>query len=105
MNNEVTDLLAALRDGTMTTEEVAEKFKQRAWPRRQRPEPASYLEMASQEMRDPEPYVPGSYDDVAAAYHRGELSDEQYAVLIEAIAESKRSEDARRADGDEIPKG
>jgi|ERR1700683_1548436 hypothetical protein len=102
MSNEVTDLLAALRDGTMTIDEVAQKFKERAWPRRQRPEPGSYLEMASQELEDPEPYVPGSYDDVAAAYHRGELSDQQYTVLIEAIAESKRSEDARRTEGEGI---
>src|ERR1700761_9326457 len=101
MSNEVADLLAALRDGVMTTEEVAKSFRERDWPRRQQPEPGSYLEMASHEMRDPEPYVEGSYDDVAAAYHRGELSDQQYSVLIEAIAQSKRAQDARRTASDE----
>ncbi|HUC55901.1 MAG TPA: hypothetical protein VMA95_00760 [Streptosporangiaceae bacterium] len=100
MTNEVADLLAALHDGSMTTEEVAERFRERAWPRRQRPEPQNYKEMASQEMQDPDPYVSGSYDDVAAAYHRGELSDEQYSTLIEAIATSKQIEDDRHADGE-----
>src|SRR5580692_2420265 len=99
MSNEVADLLAALRNGTMTTAEVAKRFSERTWPRQQQSEPGSYLEMASREMQDPEPYVSGSYDDVAAAYHRSELSDEQYAVLIEPIAQSKRTEDSRIADG------
>jgi hypothetical protein len=51
--------------------------------------------MAKSEMQDPDPYVPGSSDDVAAAYHRGQLTDDQYAVLISAIAESKSAEDKR----------
>jgi hypothetical protein len=95
MSNEVTDLLDALHEGTMTIDEVAQRFRDRTWPRRQQPEPASYYEMAADEMRDPDLYVPGSYDDVAAAYHRGDLSDEQYAILINAISESKQADDAQ----------
>jgi hypothetical protein len=94
MRNEVTDLLEALNDGALTLEEVAQRFRERAWPRRRRARPTTYLELAAAELEDPDPYIPGSYDDVAAAYHRGQLSDDQYAVLIEAIAESKRAEDA-----------
>ena len=94
MTNEVTDLLEALHDGTMTVEEVARRFRERTWPRRRRTPPTSYMEMAAAELQDPDPYIPGSYDDVAAAYHRGRLTDDQYGVLVEAIAESKRAEDA-----------
>lgn len=96
MRNEVTELLDALHEGAMSVDEVARRFRQRTWPRRLTSEPNSYLEMAAAEMQDPEPYVPGSYDDVAAAYHSGRLSDADYAVLVEAIADSKRADDARR---------
>jgi len=98
MRNEVTDLLDALYDGTMTVDEVATRFRQRVWPRRQIAEPGSYLDMAAAEQQDPESYVAGSYDDVAAAYHRGRLSDDDYSILIEAIAESKRAADAGQHD-------
>jgi hypothetical protein len=37
--------------------------------------------------------VPGSFDDVLAAYDRGDLSRTQYRVLAEAAAESLRAED------------
>jgi hypothetical protein len=94
MSNEVSDLLDALYRGDITLDEVARKFRERRWPRRRRPEPASYLELAARELEDPDPYIPGSYDDVAAAYHIGHLTDTQYDVLTDAIAESKRAEDA-----------
>jgi hypothetical protein len=93
--SEVTDLIGALRDGSMNLEEVALRFRERSWPRRRKPAPASYLEMAAAAQQDPEPYVPGSFDDVAAAYHRGDLSDDDYEVLARAMAESKRAEDQR----------
>jgi hypothetical protein len=90
MANEVSDLLSGLHEGRISLDEVARRFRERHWPRRQPREPS---EMAAAELEDPDPYVPGSYDDVAAAYHRGHLTDDQYSVLIEAIAESKRAED------------
>ena len=93
MSNEVTDLLDALHEGAITVDEVAQRFRERTWPRRQTLEPSGYIEMATAELQDPEPYIPGSYDDVAAAYHRGRLSDSDYAILIEAIADSKRASD------------
>jgi len=97
MTSEVSDLIKALRDGTMTLDEVAQRFRDRHWPRRRRPPPASYLEMAARAQEDPEPYVPGSFDDVVDAYDRGDLSRAEYRVLSEAVAESKRAEDEREA--------
>jgi hypothetical protein len=95
MTSEVSDLLRALRDGTMTLDHVAQQFRERKWPRRRWNPPASYLEMASRAQQDPEPYIPGSFDDVTDAYDRGELSRDEYRVLSEAVAESKRAEDQR----------
>ena len=97
MTSEVSDLIRSLRDGTLTLEQVAQRFRERQWPRRRRPPPASYLEMAARAQEDPEPYVPDSFDDVSAAFHRGDLSRTEYRVLSEAVAESKRAEDEREA--------
>jgi hypothetical protein len=99
MTSEISDLIKALRDGTMTLEQVAQQFRERRWPRRRRPPPASYLEMAIRSQEDPESYVPGSFDDVTDAYDRGELSDVEYDTLAEAMAESKRAEDRERDKG------
>ena len=98
MSTEVTALIDALRDGTLTLDQVAERFRQRSWPRRSTPLPTSYLERATAAEEDPEPYVPDSFDDVVAAYDLGRVTDEEYAVLSEAVAESKRAEDRRKAD-------
>lgn len=92
MTSKVNDLLKALREGQMALDEVAEKFRQRKWPRR-RPRPATYAELAKAELEDPEPLVPGSFDDVALAYHRGELSDREYEALAAAMAEAIEAED------------
>ena len=81
MSNEVVDLLNALRDGTMSIDDVARRFRERSWPRRTYPPRRSDLDLAIEAQQDPEPYVEGSYDDVAAAYHRGDLSIEQYDIL------------------------
>ena len=74
MTSEVSDMIRALRDGTMSLERGGAAISGAQWPRRRRPPAASYLEMAARAQEDPEPYVPGSFDDVAAAYHRGELT-------------------------------
>lgn len=100
MTSEVTDLIKALRDGTMTLDEVAQRFRERKWPRRRRESPATYFEMASRTLEDPEPYLPGSFDDVTDAYDRGDLSLSEYGVLSDAVAESKREEDRRLAEGE-----
>ena len=101
MSTEVTYLLNALRERKMTLDQVAQRFRQRSWPRRATPLPRTYLERAAAAQQDPDPYLPGSFDEVAAAHQEGNLSDEQYAVLSEAVAESKRAEDLLR--GEESP--
>ena len=40
--------------------------------------------------------MPGSMDDVTAAYDRGEISREQYRALAHAVAESINAEAERR---------
>jgi hypothetical protein len=88
---EVSELLAALRAGAVTVDEVAEQFRLRAWARSRRPAPRTYREMAEQ--LDPGLPVPGSIDEVTAAYDRGDLTAEQYDVLAAAIADAFRAND------------
>lgn len=88
MSSEVTDMITALRDGTLTLDQVAERFRQRSWPPRTTPPPATYLELAAAAQQDPPPDVPGSFDEVTAAYDRGELTRAAYRQLAEAAAES-----------------
>jgi hypothetical protein len=84
--SEVTGYVAALRAGRMSLDEVAERFRQRDWPAARRPAPTTYAEMAQQQ--DVEPDVPGSYDEVTAAYDRGDLTSHEYRVLSDAVAEA-----------------
>jgi len=93
--SEVSDLITALKAGDMSLDEVAARFRQRKWPRTRRPNPQSYVEMAEQQ--DPEPDLPGSYDDLTGAYDRGEITREQYRTLVEAAADSIRAEARREA--------
>jgi hypothetical protein len=84
--SEISDCIAALRAGWMTLDEVAARFRQRAWPPARRPVPTTYAEMAQQQ--DVEPDIPGSYDEVTAAYDRGDLTSHEYWVLSDAVAEA-----------------
>ncbi len=92
MSSEVTDLIAALRAGTMSLDEVACQFRERSWPDVPRPQHQTYLEMAARSLEDPDPYVPGSFDDVLAAYDRHDLTPDEYEVLARAAAESMNAE-------------
>jgi hypothetical protein len=89
-SNEVADLITALKTGEVTLAEVADRFRRRSWPRTRRATPGTSLEMAEQQ--DPEPDVPGSYDDLTGAYDKGELTAEEYDALSWAVAESIRAE-------------
>jgi len=91
MSNEVIDLLTALHEGTMSLNEVAERFRERSWPTRPSVHPKTHLDLAEADLRDPDPYLPDFHDDLAAAYDQARLTDEQYAVLAAAIAESIRA--------------
>lgn len=83
---DVTNLIAALRSGALSLEEVAQEFREREWARARRPEPQSYRDRAAQ--LDPPPHVAGSIDDLTAAYDRGELTWEQYRTLADAVADA-----------------
>jgi hypothetical protein len=96
MTSEVHELIESLREGRMSLDEVAQRFRERSWPRRRNSPPESYLDLAAAAQDDPDVYVAGSFDDVAAAHQDGRLSDDEYTVLSEAVAESKRTEDRRR---------
>jgi hypothetical protein len=100
MSTDVTELIVALQNGSMTLEEVADRFRERSWPRRNTERADTYLDLAAAAERDPDPYLEGSFDDVAAAFHRGELSDVQYEALAQAMAESMREEDMREESTD-----
>ena len=94
MSNEVRELLDALHEGTITLDDVAQRFRTRKWPRHQKNDPTSYLDMAAAELQDPDPHIPGSFDDVAAAYHQKKITRDQFRALSEAVAEAQRAEDA-----------
>ena len=70
----------------MSLDDVAQRFRERSWPRRRKPAAATYLEMAAAAQQDPEPDIAGSFDDVDAAYERGDLSDDEYDSLARAMA-------------------
>jgi hypothetical protein len=76
MDSEITQLIAALRSGTMNLEQVAQRFREREWPRRNT--------------------APGSFDEVDAAYEQGKLSEDEYDTLAAAMSESLRAEDRRK---------
>lgn len=90
---EVKGLLEALRNGSMTLNEVAQLFRERIWPPTTPRRASSYNEMADRAVMDPRPDIPNSFDDVIAAYGRGELSEDEYEVLGQAVAESLRAKD------------
>jgi hypothetical protein len=91
-SSEVTGLIEALRNGTMSLDEVAQRFRERSWPLTRGPKPQTYLERAAAAEADPDPLVPGSFDEVAAAYHRGDLTIDAYRALADAAAESIQAE-------------
>lgn len=91
--SEVSELIAALNEGKMTLDAVANRFRTRSWPRTGAPRPSSYLELAEQAQLDSDLEVPGSFEEVISAYHDGLLTAEQYQVLAQAAADALRAED------------
>jgi hypothetical protein len=95
VSTEVTELIDALKRGSISLSEIAQRFRERSWPSTRGPKPETYLERATAAAADPDPLVPGSFDEVAAAYHRGDISIDDYRTLAEAAAESMRDEEER----------
>jgi hypothetical protein len=86
--SEITDLLAQLRAGPISLEEVAARFRHRQWPTRDTASSRNAGEAFAAEERDPEPLLEGSFEEVHAAYMRHELTKDQYAVLANAAAKA-----------------
>jgi hypothetical protein len=96
MASEVTEWISALRAGSMTLDEVAQRFRERHWPDVATPEPRTDSELAARSLQDPGPYVPGSFDDVLAAYDRDDLTDDEYRVLAQAASDAMDADDRRK---------
>jgi Zeta toxin len=82
-SDEVRRPIEAYAAGQIPLDDVAAWFRARRWPPVPRPWPPE-LEQAAAAIDDPEPYIPGSFDDVARAYDLGQLNDADYAVLAGA---------------------
>jgi Zeta toxin len=89
-SGEVTGMIAAFRAGKISLEDLACYFRLRTWPAVPAACPPG-MQDAAPAVDDPEPYVPGSFDDVVLAYDLGELSDHAYQRLATAAAERARS--------------
>jgi hypothetical protein len=74
--------------GRIALAEVARWFAQRPWPQVPPAFPPEQ-EQAASAIDDPEPYLPGSFDDVARAYDLGLISDADYDVLAHAVHRSR----------------
>jgi hypothetical protein len=79
----VTAMLRSYREGLLSLDDLSLEFRARRWPRVPDVCPPE-LESAREAIDDPEPYVPGSFDDVVLAYDLGWLSDADYDVLAVA---------------------
>jgi hypothetical protein len=82
---EVTEMIGAYHAGIISLGDLVCCFGLRTWPT---VPPACPPEMqaAAPAVDDPEPYVPGSFDDVVLAYDLGKLSDRDYQELARAAA-------------------
>jgi hypothetical protein len=100
----VTGLVTSYLAGDFNLDGLASAFRARRWPDVPSACPSG-MEAAAPAIDDPEPYVPGSFDDVVVAYDLSWISDAEYAVLATAAASSlgRRGSDDRPAAPDDPP--
>jgi hypothetical protein len=79
----VTSMLVSYRDGRLTLDDLSLEFRARRWPQVPDVCPPE-LNQARAAIDDPEPYVPGSFDDVVLGYDLGWLTDADYEILAPA---------------------
>ncbi|HEU5386213.1 MAG TPA: hypothetical protein VFV73_09960 [Streptosporangiaceae bacterium] len=79
----VITLLISYREGRISLDDLSLEFRARRWPRIPGVCPPE-LEPAREAIDDPEPYVPGSFDDVVLAYDLGWLSAADFDILAVA---------------------
>jgi hypothetical protein len=82
---EVTCTIDAYHSRTISLEDLVRHFRRRCWPAAAQACPPELL-AAAPAVDDPEPYVPGSFDDVVLAYDCGKLSDRDYQTLARAAS-------------------
>lgn len=82
---EVISMIDAYHAGNISLEHLTRRFRLRTWPVIP-PACPPELNDAAPAVDDPEPYVPGSFDDVVLAYDLGKLSDRDYQELAKAAA-------------------
>ena len=71
------------REGRLSLDDLTLEFRVRRWPQVPDVCPPE-LDQARAAIDDPEPYVPGSFDDVVLAYDLGWLADADYDILATA---------------------
>ena len=79
----VTAMLTSYREGRLGLDDLTLEFRVRRWPQVPDVCPPE-LDQARAAIDDPEPYVPGSFDDVVLAYDLGWLADADYDILATA---------------------
>ena len=84
-------MIRAYLAGEMTLEATMPEVPDPALARRAAGHPAG-MEKAAAAIDDPEPYVPGSFDDVVRAYDRGWITDPDYEALAAAAAAGVRGQ-------------
>jgi hypothetical protein len=85
----VTGMIRSYVSGVLTLDALCWKFRRRRWVAVPSACPVG-LEAAAAAIDDPEPYVPGSFDEVVRAYDLGWISDSDYEALAAAAAASVR---------------
>jgi hypothetical protein len=88
---EVTSMIDTYPAAKISLADLTHRFRTRSWPT---VPPACPPEMneAAPAVDDPEPYLPGSFDDVVLAYDLGKLSDHDYQQLAKAAASAGPSQ-------------
>jgi len=81
----VITMLTSYREGRISLDDLSLEFRARRWPRIPDVCPPE-LEAAREAIDDPEPYVPGSFDDVVLAYDLGWLSADDFDILAVAAS-------------------
>ena len=82
--DEVTAMIRSYLSGALTLDALCQKFRSRRWPAVPLACPPG-LEKAAPAIDDPEPYIPGSLDDVVRAYDLGWITDPDYEALAVAV--------------------
>jgi len=76
----VTEMIASYRAGHLSLDDLILEFRARRWPIVPSACPPG-LEHARPAIDDPEPYIPGSVDDIDLAYDLGQLTDTEHQTL------------------------